>query len=203
MKKLLLIILVVMPFSASSVSTARGDIYEFGPQREDLYDLGHWRYYIWGIDWDVPETEMIVGASLSLDHIRNWNSGPNDLWIQLLDFAEPGVKVGFDNQWRAVNFFADGEGIEIRHFRNLTTTPVDLDYSLDSEEIGFLSTYATDGRFGLGFDPDCHYWNDGVTLQVETTIYPNPIPPAVFLFPTGLFGLAVLHGIRRRNQNNR
>jgi hypothetical protein len=52
-----------------------------------------------------------------------------------------------------------------------------------------LETYAMNGIFGFGFDPDCHYNNDGVTLTIETSV---PVPePTVGLLVTvglGLFG---------------
>jgi hypothetical protein len=36
-----------------------------------------------------------------------------------------------------------------------------------------LQTYAQDGLFGLGFDPDCHYYNSGITLTVQTVPEPD------------------------------
>jgi hypothetical protein len=57
-------------------------------------DEDHWRYYTWGIAWQLPEDETITGASLFFDNIRNWDNRPNDLWIQLLDKATARVTVG-------------------------------------------------------------------------------------------------------------
>ena len=52
-----------------------------------------------------------------------------------------------------------------------------------------LNAYAADGRIGLGLDPDCHFYNDGITLRLVT-----PEPTSLALL--GLGGLAMMH--RRR-----
>jgi hypothetical protein len=50
-----------------------------------------------------------------------------------------------------------------------------------------------DGLFGFGFDPDCHYYNDGISLLITTTFkeYDNPVPEPV----TGLGVIAGLSGL--------
>jgi hypothetical protein len=45
------------------------------------------------------------------------------------------------------------------------------------------------GNFGLGFDPDCHFYNNGVRLNIETAAV--PIPGAIWLLGSGLLGLLV------------
>lgn len=53
------------------------------------------------------------------------------------------------------------------------------------------NNYAT---FGLGFDPDCHYFNDGITFTLQTA--PVPEPGTMALFGIGILGL-VVYGKRR------
>ena len=55
---------------------------------------------------------------------------------------------------------------------------------------GTIRTYSADGNFGLSFDPDCHYWNDGVSLKVETA--QTPEPATMLLLGSGLIGPAGL-----------
>jgi hypothetical protein len=142
------------------------------PNPADLYDLDHEKAYTWGIDRSWSFDEAVASATLSFDNIRNWDNNPNVLYIHLLDTASLGVRVFTDNQ--AVSDYFNGQGTVLTVYRNLPATAQDLSYSFNSDQIAFLNTYATDGRFGLGFDPDCHFYNSGVSLELETASVPEP-----------------------------
>ena len=100
MKKLLIFLFIIM-VSVGLSGTVGAYTYTFQPSpRADLWDLDHYKYYTWGIDWSVPDGETVVEASLFFDNIRNWNNRANDLWIHLLDSAPRGAVKGRDNRNR-------------------------------------------------------------------------------------------------------
>jgi hypothetical protein len=201
MKKALLITMIWMAVSPLFVSTARGYIHTFRPDPDISFFLP-WRYYTWGIEWQVPEGEVITGATLSFHNIRHWNNRPNDLWVHLLDTADAGVEAGWDFPWWTGTHFADSDGIQLHHYQDLHGTPGNLEYLFEDNELIVLVEYLADNSFGLGFDPDSLYCNDEITLRVETDVFPSPIPPAALLFPVGLAVLVAVRRKRRRSSYN-
>jgi hypothetical protein len=67
-----------------------------------------------------------------------------------------------------------------------------------TQYLGTPNTWGSDtysSTFGLGIDPDCHFYNNSITLTIETA--PVPEPATILLFGTGLGGFA---GIARREK---
>ncbi len=81
--------------------------------------------------------------------------------------------------------------MEAEQLRNLSYSFLSLGLVDD------LTSYAGNGRFGFGFDPDCHFFNDGVELVIQTTN--APVPSTLLLLGSGLFGLV---GVRRRKKKS-
>jgi hypothetical protein len=195
------ILILVILLVGSPVSTARAFSFWAG----NLQDLPHEKYFKWGINWQLPAGDRVVGASLTLFDIYNWEGEADDrLWIHLLQGASAGIQSGVDNQatgsWFAPPNYS-GENILLNEFANLPEgwrNRRDVTYAFDAAEVSAFNSYLSDGNFGLGLDPDCHYYNGGVKLDVETGRIPVRAVPEAGTFILLAAGLAGMGALRLR-----
>jgi len=164
--------LVIAPLFILVLSgTALAGTFEFQPNPSDLYDLDHNYAYRWGIAWNIPDGEAITAAWLFFDDIRNWDNNSNVLYVRLLNTRRLGVRTYWDGSGSGDYF--QGQGVLLNKWENLPSTAQDITYYFDGNEIAALTAYAADGRFGLGFDPDCHFYNKGIKLTIQTNRVPE------------------------------
>jgi len=163
-----------------------GDIHTYQPTPVDMYDLDHYKYYTWGIDASdiVDDGVEIIGAELVFKNIKNYNNTSNILYVHLLDSAALGLEVGHDNQGGGDYFVGYTLVGTWTHAPGGSGNEVDMVFHFDEALLADVRQYiANDGVLGFGLDPDCHYYNDGVTFAVET------IPEPATLILLGLGGL--------------
>ncbi|MCP4453298.1 MAG: hypothetical protein GY809_17700 [Planctomycetes bacterium] len=201
-------------FAVSFVSIATADVFRFVPKDHDLGDLVHRNTYTWGGGSQDTETKLaageeIVSASLKFRKIYNWNNA--DYWLHVNLLNVPKRASGDIENWTDTfrddsnpgHYFDAGPGFGAtltETYTNAATTPNSLPtsrgsrknviYDFSDSDLDVFNNYAKDGSLGLGFDPDCHFYNRGIVLRYETNRV--PVPGAVLL---GFLGLATA-GIR-------
>jgi len=210
-------VLVVLCLLASPV-VADISTYTFVPRPLDLYDLAHANYYTWGIDWDLPTGETISSATLTFNNIWDWTEESDRLSTHLLNnvmdpngnlapnwrttstgsyYYQTITLVGTDNSAATDQF--QGQGVLLGRWDDPNgghngANAVNLSYAISPDNFSWLS----DGNFGFGIDPDCHYYNSGIQFTITTR--PNsvpavPVPGAVLL---GAMGLGLVGFVKKR-----
>jgi len=201
-----------------------------GPNQFDLDHHNAYTWKINGPDANGKTINLsgktITGATLTFRNISNWDTTANMLFVHLLDTAKNNGVASFQDApasqvpvtdinddfagTRYANnpLVASGtantslfnQSFAYTNGRNYTQVP-NFTYTFTANQLSTLSAYFLNGNdFAFGFDPDCHYWNNGITFGMTTTnnTTPTPEPATMTLLGTGLAGL--LYRRRRRQQ---
>jgi hypothetical protein len=188
------------------------------PSPADLNDLDHHQLYTWRIDNISVNPTTITSATISFNNIANWDTNSNVLHLHLLDSAKfAGVASFIDDPTNSApvtdltNDFintryhgrsgwpiANGTAGTFLKDKSFSNTPTDYAYTFTGAQLTALQQYlANGGDIALGFDPDCHYFNDGITFTLNFT----PVPEVANMIPIALLLVAAIgFEIRRRRR---
>jgi hypothetical protein len=191
---------ILVAFAASNL---KATTYTFSPTPADLNDLDHHLAYTWRLSNlpVLPAGTVITGATLTFSHIANWNSTANMLYVHLLDtakyagvasftdgtgapvsaihdnFANPYLTGSYNSNPDLTHYnplVAAGTGNTFLFSRSFTTTPINYTFTFTATELAILQGYIQNGQnIAFGFDPDCHYFNDGITFTFITQAVPE------------------------------
>jgi hypothetical protein len=217
MKRIIVICsLLSAPFIARD---ARAGVVYYQPNPTDLNDLDHHMVYTWRIGNINTSGHVITDAKISIKDIANWDANPNTLFIHLLDTAKTAGVASFvddpSNETpvpssQIIDDFADaryhnrsdwlvaaGTAYMFLTSQSFSTTPTNYLYTFTADQLRALNTYVANGRdVALGFDPDCHYFNDGLEFTITTAAVPEP--SSLVVASTGVL-ILVGYAWRRRH----
>jgi hypothetical protein len=208
--RLLLVAIAAASLAAGSARAALAPM-TFSPTPADLGDLDHHLVYTWRIDNINLNNISVTGATLTFKNISNWDSNANMLFAWLLDTSvNSGVATiqDVDASQSPVTSIVDaflspislvsGSTAKTKLFQqSFGTTGHDFTYTFTAAQLQALTNYINNGHdIAFGFDPDCHFFNDGIIFTMNVV----PIPEVANILPIAglLIGAAAVEIRRRR-----
>lgn len=186
--------------AAAAAISASGLAIDLTFQPSDLYlsDLDHYYAYQWGVDITIPTGHRIKSAQIRVKNIFDWTEEDDTLYVTMMNEAPSGVQSFWDDQG-AGDYF-QGRGVRVGTWTDPQggyARDFDLVFDLGAAGlIGQMNTWAKDGKIAFGFDPDCHYFNDGVYLTIQTE--PVPEPASICLIGAAALGWPLRRRLMKR-----
>lgn len=192
----------------------------------DHHNAYYWGISSTSLRNDLLGGKVITSARLTIFNIWDWRAETDILYINLLDDTKKPssgnvTTITNENPYDNVangNWFAPASRSgKYQGSTALTTwtdpigghsTNFNFIYNFSSTQLSALGSYLIDptssysngtgNMFGLGFDPECHYYNQGVRLDIETRPVCVPDEAATLWMIVGsLFTLGLMRRFRR------
>jgi len=158
------------------------------PSPPDLGDLNHDTLWTWRIDGLNFGGHPILSATLTIAGVYNWQDEPNQLFIHLFDTVPNAgtahrseVSGGIQDYFlNPASSFAPTYGpsnilLVAPSLPGGEANRIDYSYTFTSGQLAILESFiASNGDVALGFDPDCHFYNNGITFDATTVHTPEP-----------------------------
>lgn len=207
MKKIMLALVLAGISGAAHANTYNFVPNDYSGNPTDIFDLEHHHAYSWGINFNLAANEVITGANVRIENIWDWRQENDLLSIDLLDNAKMGLYTVTDNSGDNVldDYWGHHGGVALTTWTDPVggkNTGFDFSYDFTGSQLALLTSYlgtpASTGRanFGLTFDPDCHYYNDGISFTITTETRNVPDGGATVVLAGG--ALLAVAALRRK-----